>query len=361
MNAIGTNSSRALIYDAAREAGFDLCGVAPVELERSHVDAWRNWIAEGRQGQMAYMERDARADLRRLAPWAKSVICLGLNYWLPAEQRGVPSETISIYAQGHDYHEVMKAKMLRLVETLKQQLLGEGVEFEAKVYVDTGAILERAYAEAAGLGWIGKNTCLINQQRGSWFFLGEILTSLELPPEVPAPDRCGTCTRCLDACPTGAFIAPYQLDARKCISYQTIELRGPVPEPDRAGIGGHIFGCDICQDVCPWNSRATATKTAEFVPLEILRESAVGPLTRLAALGLTEFKQAFHDSPITRSKHQGLLRNVAVAMGNTADEQMLPALEILQASGDELVAEHAQWALRRVRQDTATSCPTGQV
>jgi epoxyqueuosine reductase len=361
MNGSGTNNSRALIYDAAREAGFDLCGVAPVELERLHVDAWRNWIAEGRHGEMTYMERDARADLRQLAPWAKSVICVGLNYWLPEEQRGGPSDTISMYAQGQDYHEVMKAKMLRLVDTLKQRLLEQRIEFDAKVYVDTGAILERAYAEAAGLGWIGKNTCLINQQRGSWFFLGEILTSLELPPELPAPDRCGTCTRCLDACPTGAFIAPYQLDARKCISYQTIELRGTIPEQDRAGIGSHIFGCDICQDVCPWNThekRATAAtnQQADFLPIAVLRSESHTLLENFAQVDAEEFKKEFAGSPIKRTKHQGFLRNVAVALGNVGTESSLPVLQNLADGANTVVSEHANWAIKRI----VARCNSGQ-
>jgi len=345
--------SRALLYDLARQMGFDLCGVAGVELGNSHVEAWRNWITRGHHGQMRYMERVERADLKQLAPWAKSLICLGLNYRLPDDELAVPSEVISIYAQGKDYHNVMKNKMERLVDALRVELLSQGkFELEAKVYVDTGAILERAYAEAAGIGWIGKNTCLINQQQGSWFFLGELLTNLELPLEEPVPDRCGTCTRCLDACPTGAFIAPYQLDARKCISYQTIELRGTIPEEDRAGINGHIFGCDICQDVCPWNSshkrRAVATHEPDFLPLPIFKSEANSLLETLAQLGPEDFTSKFSESPIRRTKYQGLLRNAAVALGNIGAESALPALRTIARSRDPVISEHANWAIERI-------------
>jgi epoxyqueuosine reductase len=344
---------RAAIYDAARQAGFELCGIAPVELAGDHVEHWGQWLAAGRHGTMGYMTRRERTDLRKLAPWVKSVICLGLNYWLPpadpanAErvQRAVPSEVISVYAQGQDYHNVMKRKMEAMLDSLFQLLPGSEAGFEARIYIDTGPILERAYAVAAGLGWIGKNTCLINEQRGSWFFLGEILTSLELPPESPAANRCGTCTACLDACPTGAFTAPYQLDARKCISYQTIELRGAIPVEDRPGLGTHIFGCDICQDVCPWNGRATPTHVSEFLPVEALTRLGDAPLEALAQLSETQFKRDFRGSPLKRPRHRGLLRNTAVALGNCGSSKDLPTLEELARSADEVVASHAIWSL----------------
>jgi epoxyqueuosine reductase len=350
---------RALVYDAARQVGFDLCGIAPVDLPGEHVQRWGQWLAAGRHGNMGWMTRPEHGDLRKLVPWVKSVICLGLNYWHPEEQRGVPSGLISVYAQGQDYHDVMKRKMGRLLDALFQQLpAGFEAGFEAKIYIDTGPILERAYATAAGLGWIGKNTCLINEQRGSWFFLGEILTSLELPPESPPPDRCGTCTACLDACPTGAFVAPYQLDARKCISYQTIELRGTIPEADRPGLGTHIFGCDICQDVCPWNGRSRPTTVAEFLPLEVLTRNSGATLEQLAQLSHTEFKQDFRSSAIKRTKHQGLLRNAAVALGNAGDASALPALEHLAAADDPVISEHARWAIAQLQHPEPNRAPT---
>ena len=213
-------------------------------------------------------------------------------------------------------------------------------------YVDTGPVVERIFAKYAGIGWIGKNTCILNEHLGSWLFLGVMLTSVELTPDLPPTDRCGSCTRCLDACPTNAFPAPYQLDATKCISYLTIEKRGAIPEDLRAGIGRQVFGCDICQDVCPWNRRAPVTKAPEFEP----RPQLVNPdLEWLARLSLEEFREVFRGSPVKRAKHNGLLRNVAVAMGNSGDERFLPMLEELSRHPDANVAEHASWALQRIR------------
>lgn len=355
---------RAHIYDAARQAGFELCGIAPVDLPGEQVRHWEQWIAAARHGEMAYMARPEHANLRGKFPWVRSVISLGLNYWLPPAdpanpqtvERGVPSGMISVYAQGQDYHDVMKRKMERLLDGLFQQLPpGMETGFEAKIYVDTGAILERAYAAEAGLGWTGKNTCLINERLGSFFFLGEILTSLELPPESPAPDRCGSCTACLDACPTGAFVAPYQLDARKCIAYQTIELRGPIPVADRPGLGTHIFGCDICQDVCPWNRRSMPTSVSEFLPLETLTRDGGATLERLAGLSQNEFREDFRGSPLKRPKHHGLLRNVAVALGNSGDPAALPALWKLATDEDEVIREHADWAIQQIEARNAAA------
>ncbi|MSO19477.1 MAG: tRNA epoxyqueuosine(34) reductase QueG [Acidobacteria bacterium] len=347
---------RAIILDAAHRAGFDLAGIAPVDLEGKHVEGWREWIDHGRHGEMRYMERSERADLRRLLPSVKSVICLGLNYYpagspedSPVAGKEKPPGGISVYAQGRDYHLVMTERMEALLADMRASL---PFPFEAKSYVDTGPILERAYAETAGLGWIGKNTCLINQQVGSWFFLGEILTSLEIPPDTPPLDRCGTCTACLDACPTGAFVAPYQLDARLCISYLTIELRGSIPEPMREQIDQHVFGCDICQDVCPWNRRAAASTVAEFLPLPIFTDESEGLLQKLARLGPEEFRGHFASSPIKRSKHQGFLRNVAVALGNlggnSGDTDSLPVLNSLRSNADPVIAEHAEWAIQKI-------------
>ncbi|MGA9966742.1 MAG: tRNA epoxyqueuosine(34) reductase QueG, partial [Terriglobales bacterium] len=216
---------------------------------------------------------------------------------------------------------------------------------QTRCYVDTGPLVERVYAKYAGVGWIGKNTCILNQKLGSWLFLGVILTSLELEPDLPAPDRCGSCTRCIDACPTDALIAPYQLDSNKCISYLTIEKHGAIPEGMHEGMGRHVFGCDICQDVCPWNRKAPATSTAEFQP----REGLVNPaLEWLAEISAVEFREKFRGSPIRRTKRSGLRRNVAIAMGNSGDSHFIPALERLAADDDPVVAASARWSLEQL-------------
>jgi epoxyqueuosine reductase len=209
-----------------------------------------------------------------------------------------------------------------------------------------GPIVERVLAKYAGIGWQGKNTCIINQEMGSWLFLGVVLTSLELTPDMPAPDRCGSCTRCLDACPTNAFLEPYKLDATRCISYLTIEKRGSIPEELREGMGNHIFGCDICQDVCPWNREAAASRAAEFQP----RSELVNPaLEWLAGMSQAEFRTAFKNSPIKRGKYAGLRRNAAVAMGNSGERKFIPQLEEMSQDENADIAEHARWALARLK------------
>jgi epoxyqueuosine reductase len=216
---------------------------------------------------------------------------------------------------------------------------------QTRCYVDTGPLVERVYAKYAGVGWIGKNTCILSQKLGSWLFLGVILTSLELEPHLPAPDRCGTCTRCIDACPTDALIAPYQLDSNKCISYLTIEKRGAIPEEMREGLGRHVFGCDICQDVCPWNRKAPATNVEEFQP----REGLVNPaLEWLAEMNAEQFREKFRGSPIRRTKRAGLRRNAAIAMGNSGDQRFVTVLEKLAADDDVVVAESATWAMNKL-------------
>jgi epoxyqueuosine reductase len=218
---------------------------------------------------------------------------------------------------------------------------------QTRAYVDTGPLVERVYAKYAGVGWIGKNTCIINQKLGSWLFLGVILSSLELAPDLPAADRCGTCTRCIVACPTQAIVAPGELDARLCISYLTIEKRGEIPEPLRQGMGRHVFGCDICQDVCPWNRKAPVTQTKEFHA----REGLVNPaLEWLAGMGPEEFRTKFRGSPVRRTKLSGLRRNAVIAMGNSGDAKFVPTLKKLVEDPDQTVAEHASWALQRLQQ-----------
>jgi epoxyqueuosine reductase len=235
---------------------------------------------------------------------------------------------------------VLRAKL----QALNNKLLRID-NFSSRICVDTAPLPERSLARQAGLGWIGKNTCLINQKLGSWFFLGELLTTLAIEPDAPPPDRCGTCTRCIDACPTAAIIpsakGQFELDARLCISYFTIELRSAIPVSQRPILGAHIFGCDICQDVCPWNSRAAETNDPNFHPREFAPE-----LERMAAITETEFRIMFKESPVSRSKYRGFLRNVAVAMGNARLEKFREPLNRLAASEDPLIAEHARWALQ---------------
>ncbi len=293
-------------------------------------------------GEMRYLtdrRGDLRRDVRNLLPSAKSVICVGKLY----NQRSAPAEpgqaTISRYAWGRDYHDVMREAL----ETLAARL-SEHAPFEWKACVDTAPVLERTYARLAGLGWIGKNTCLINEPKGSWFFLGELITSLEIEAGAPPPERCGTCSRCIEACPTDAFVPAgdwWSIDARRCISYLTIELRGAIPEEHRAQMGSHVFGCDICQDVCPWNSRAPVTDAFENI-------HAAPDLESLANLTEQEFREMFRSSPLARPKYAGFLRNVALAMGNSGLEQFRGPLERLAENPDENVAEHARWALGRL-------------
>ncbi len=293
-----------------------------------------------------------RASLANAAPWARSVVVCALNYNTDqpySTHAGTTTQGwISRYAwTQRDYHDVVLAKLRQLESNLVALCEQRGFGTPRTwCYVDTGPVIERIFAKYAGIGWIGKNTCILNEELGSWLFLGVLLTSIALSPDLPPPDRCGTCTRCLDACPTNAFPAPYQLDARKCISYLTIEKRGAIPEDLRSGIGRQVFGCDICQDVCPWNRHAPFTKTPEFEP----RPQLVNPeLEWLARLGLEEFREIFRGTPVKRTKHSGFLRNVAVAMGNSGDARFLAVLEELAQHTDTNVAEHARWALRRIR------------
>ncbi|MGC2136401.1 MAG: tRNA epoxyqueuosine(34) reductase QueG, partial [Candidatus Sulfotelmatobacter sp.] len=354
----------ATVTQAATEAGFDLAGIAPVE-DAPELEYFPRWIAEGRGGEMKYLEaRDAqgrlkRASLAHAAPWARSVVVCAINYntahpysmqmpddSMKAEERG----WISRYAWGEqDYHDSVMPR-LRQVERALKSAFGTD-DLVTRCYVDTGPIVERVVAKYAGIGWIGKNTCIINQKIGSWLFLGVILTSLDLEPDsklgVPAPDRCGTCTRCIDACPTNAFTAPYQVDSSRCIAYLTIEKRGTLPEDAelRSGMGRHVFGCDICQDVCPWNRKAPATKAAEFQP----RPDLVNPaLDWLAEISEENFRRTFRGSPVRRAKRAGLRRNAVIAMGNSGDQKFLPLLKKLAGDEDEVVAETAAWAIQNL-------------
>ena len=351
---------------AAHDAGFDLCGIAPAGDARE-LEYFPEWIAAGRAGEMKYMEaRDERGELKRaslarVAPWARSVIVCAINY-----NAAYPYSTqvkdrdrgwISRYAWSReDYHDAVMRRLKKVEEAVRggqplRQAQGSPPnqttpEIITRSYVDTGPIVERVFAKYAGVGWIGKNTCIINQQKGSWLFLGVILTSLELTPDLSAPDRCGSCTRCIDACPTDAILAPYQLDSNKCISYLTIEKRGAIPEDLRIGVGRHIFGCDICQDVCPWNRKAPVTTASEFEP----RPGLVNPaLQWLAEMSEEGFREAFRGSPIRRTKRAGLRRNAAIVMGNSGEAKFIPLLEKMTRDEDETVAVTARWAIARLR------------
>ena len=345
------------IRQFAHDAGFDLCGIAPVD-DCRELESFPAWVAAGRHGEMKYMEsRDEsgqlkRASLARVAPWARSVIVCAVNYNTAqpysTETQDPTCGWISRYAWSReDYHDAVRRRLDRLEGELRSVLANHDppTTIRCLSYVDTGPLIERVYAKYAGTGWIGKNTCLINQKLGSWLFLGVILTSLELTPGLPAPDRCGRCTRCLDACPTHAFIAPGQLDARLCISYLTIEKRGEIPEELRPGMGRHVFGCDICQDVCPWNRKAPVTAAPEFQP----REGLVNPaLDWLAELQPEEFHAVFRGSPIRRAKLSGLRRNAVIAMANSGNPKFLAALRRLTEDADSAVSQHARWALGRL-------------
>ena len=362
----------ATITQAATEAGFDLVGIAPVD-DTPELEYFPRWIAEGRGGEMKYLEtrdeqgRLKRASLANAAPWARSVVVCAINYNTAQtystqvaddSKRAQESGWISRYAWGEqDYHDSVMPRLRQVEAALRNAFGTDGLV--TRCNVDTGPIVERVAAKYAGIGWIGKNTCIINQKIGSWLFLGVILTSLDLArysephselhsePGVPAPDRCGTCTRCIDACPTNAFIAPYQLDSSRCIAYLTIEKRGALPEDEelRSGIGRNVFGCDICQDVCPWNRKAPATTAAEFQP----RRHLVNPaLDWLAELSAEEFRRTFRGSPVRRTKRTGLRRNAVIAMGNSGDRKFLPLLEKLAADEDEVVSESAAWAIRKL-------------
>ena len=343
---------KAIVKNAAAKAGFDLAGIAP-STDVPELKRFPEWIASGHAGEMKYMEgRDEQGDLKRaslarVAPWARSVVVCAINYNTDnpySTQVHDPScGWISRYAWSrNDYHDAVLRRLKQVEAALHQGVPAElQPNLTTRSYVDTGPVVERVYAKYAGVGWLGKNTCLINQKKGSWLFLGVILTSLELTPDLPVPDRCGTCTRCIDACPTDALIDPYRLDANKCISYLTIEKRGTIPEDLRAGMGRHIFGCDICQDVCPWNRKAPAAATPEFEP----RAGLVNPaLAWLADMSAEEYREIFRGSPIRRAKRSGLRRNVAIAIGNSGNRALLPTLERLTADEDESVRESASWA-----------------
>lgn len=340
------------IRAVARSLGFDLVGIAPV-LPPAHALFFRKWLERGLHGEMAYLARtaDARCDPQQVLPGAKSAVVVGLNY-APAVSPVTDDPTRGIfarYALGDDYHEVMEHKLQQLLECIRQHFPG----CRAKIYVDAGPVLERDLAWRAGLGWFGKNTMLINTRRGSYFFLGEILLDIELEYDHPAFGGCGKCNRCIEACPTGAIVTPYVLDARRCISYLTIELRGAIPEQLRPQLGNRIFGCDICQEVCPFNQprphaplRSAPGSEPRFAPREVTLAPRLIDLLRMSE---EEFRTAFRHSPVKRAKWRGFRRNVAVAIGNSKDPKALPILrQELEHEADPMVQEHLRWAIEKL-------------
>jgi epoxyqueuosine reductase len=357
LNGAPMQALRIALEARAFDEGFADFGVcAPGDVAEAGARL-RHWVEEGRQGDMAWMADriDWRADPRELWPEARSVIMLAENYG-PAEDPlmllGLPERgSISVYARNRDYHDVVKKRLKRLGRWLIEEAALHGEQAEIKVFVDTAPVMEKPLAEAAGLGWRGKHTNLVSRRLGSWLFLGAIFTTLELPKTRAETDHCGGCRRCLDICPTAAFTAPYQLDAERCISYLTIELKGPIPEELRPLLGNRIYGCDDCQMVCPWNRFARHTAEPDFAPRYGLDTAS---LLRLFAWSEDEFLRRTEGSAIRRAGYAGWLRNIAVALGNSDPRDaasrgaVIEALRARLGDPSELVREHVEWALQRL-------------
>ncbi len=333
----------------ALELGFDDCRITTAESPES-ARQFEAWLQRGEHGTMGYLERNAakRVDPQLVLPHARSLIVLAINYSpaaanQPAADGRRLQGAVARYARHEDYHDVLAGRLKSLTE-LVDQLGGPGTR--SLWYVDTGPLLERDLAQRAGLGFVGKHTGLIHRGLGNWIFLAEILTTAEMPPDAPERNRCGTCERCLTACPTGAIKAPFHLDARRCISYLTIELKGAIPEELRPRLGNRIYGCDDCLAACPWNRFAREGRLMR----EHARPDLDAPaLLELLALTNEEFKARFVGTPMLRTKRRGLLRNVCVALGNIGDETVLPQLERTAADPEPLIAEHARWAIQQIQ------------
>jgi epoxyqueuosine reductase len=332
------------IRDYARALGFELVGIAPAQ-PPPHAESFLHWLAQGYAGAMEYLERTAhlRVNPAELLPDARSAVVVGLNY-APAELPDTDYR-IARYALGDDYHQVIRAKL----ETLLSAIQAVAPEAQGRICVDSAPVLERDLAWLAGLGWYGKNTCLINTHRGSYFFLGVLLLTLELEYDTPAEGGCGTCRLCLDACPTGALTEPYVLDARKCISYLTIELRESIPESYRAPMGEWLFGCDICQEVCPFNRpRAHQPLRAQPTQEPRLKPRPLPRLHDILTMDESQFADRFRSSAIKRAKWRGLIRNALIVAGNKGDPTLRPLIERYCQHHDPVLRETAQWALARL-------------
>lgn len=336
----------------ALELGFDRCGIAPAA-DLPELLYLRTWLEKGYAGEMGYLARTAarRADVRTVLPSAQSVVALATVYNVDRPYSTQITDTgearIARYAWGDDYHLVIGRRTDDLLSWMRGQ---SSVPFDARAYVDTGPVQERVYAQRAGLGWIGKNTCLIDPELGSWLFLSEIICSLHLEPGPPALDQCGACTLCLEACPTGAIRKPWVLDATRCLSYLTIEVKESLPPARRADVGSHVFGCDICQEVCPWNDSAVRTSSREWAPRAALDRPALIELWRRSD---TDWRRALRKSALQRAGVRRLRRTVAVALGNSGNPDALAALDDPPGDSptcaDPLVTEHVTWAQRALR------------
>jgi len=345
---------KALIRAKALEHGFDLCHFARPDVSELHRSGYQAWLAAEMHGEMNWMAEESRVERRKqpdsMLDDVQTVITVGMRhtpppYSLEEAESGQGRGVIASYAHGDDYHEVVRKRLKSLARDL-DEMLGK---HDQRVYVDTAPVLEHALAEHAGLGWQGKHSLTINRELGSWMMLGEVFTTAEIEPDTPADNHCGTCTACMDICPTNAIVAPYVVDARLCISYLTIEFDGFIPRELRPLMGNHIFGCDDCQMVCPWNRHAVAPDSDLLVPRE---ENLLPELTSLLQLDDESFRQRFRKSPVKRTGRGGLLRNVCIAMGNSGDTDFVPVL--MEALGDTeaLIRGHAAWALGRLASRT---------
>ena len=366
---MSTAADHTWIIERAKELGFDLCGVVRAE-KFPELEKFGEWLGRGYAGEMKYLEDPRRVEPSLVMQGVRSAIVCALNYntahpysieATAGPNGGSPRGWISRYAWGHDYHQVMWERLNALADALKEKF---PEPFAARAYADTGPVAERAFAKHAGLGWLGKNTLLLNETYGSWLFLGVVFTTLDLSPslglgEAPPPDLCGNCRQCLDACPTAALIEPYLLDARRCISYLTIELRGSIPEEFREPMSWQVYGCDICQDVCPYNRKGRVTPLEEFQPREQRSERSLllPSLEWLAEMSEKEFRETFWNSAVKRTKWAGLVRNACIALGNTRFRRgsrecmrVEELLERLTKSEISTIAESAHWALSHIQQ-----------
>jgi epoxyqueuosine reductase len=339
--------AKAAIRQRAAELGFDDCRFTTAAPPAS-AKQFSGWLAEKQHGEMTWLERNAekRVEPQKVLPGAKSVIALAVSYQTENRKSEIGNRKFGVvarYAQFKDYHDLLGEKLQALTRFVDE--LG-GVDTSALWYVDTGPVLERDFAQRAGLGFVGKHTNLISRRLGNWIFLAEILTTLELAPDAPEKNHCGNCTRCISACSTQAITAPFQLDARKCISYLTIELKGAIPEEFRRAIGNRIYGCDDCLAVCPWNKFA---REGNLMKPHARADLAAPDLIELLQLDDAGFKSRFAGTPMLRTKRRGLLRNVCVALGNVGDATALPALEKAARDPEPLIAEHARWAIEQIR------------
>lgn len=340
---------RESIRQRARELGFDDCRFTSAAAPGA-AKQFQNWVAEGKFGEMAWIERNAdkRTNPQKVLPDAKTAICLAVSYdtGKRAEAGDGISGTVARYARFDDYHDILGGRLKLLAQFVNET---GGAPTRSLWYVDTGPILERDFAQRAGIGFVGKHTNLISRKYGNWIFLAEILTTLELEPDTPEKNHCGKCSRCIAACPTNAITAPFQLDARRCISYLTIELKGSIPTDFRRAIGTRIYGCDDCLAACPWNKFA---REGRLMKSHARKDLEQPDLVDLLSLDEKNFKMRFAHSPILRTKRRGLLRNVCVALGNIGNESALPALEKASQDSEPLITEHAHWAIGEITSRT---------